>query len=40
MLTVSPSTTVLSKPNSGLPRDAEAWAKTSRAEATIGPIWL
>ena len=29
---------VSSMPNSGLPRGAEAWAKTSRPAATIGPI--
>ena len=28
----------LSMPNSGLPRGAEAWAKTSRLAATSGPM--
>ncbi len=27
-------------PNSGFPRGAEAWAKTSRLAATVGPIAL
>jgi len=30
----------VSMPNSGLPRGAEAWAKTSRLAAASGPIEL
>jgi hypothetical protein len=32
-----PSMVTVSMSNAGLPRDCEAWAKTSSAEAMVGP---